>query len=142
MKNKIKFLFIPAGVFLLASCSCNKKTDISEDNGNTNINGGNGIIDNNSDGIKSKKEAYDNGNKVNTEICEEGMILLKNENNALPLRKGAKVSVFGKSSVDLVYGGSGSAAPDKNGERKTIFDSLTDAGIEYNQTLENFYKDN
>ena len=70
------------------------------------------------------------------------MILLKNENNALPLRKGAKVSVFGKNSVDLVYGGSGSAAPDNKGERKTIFDSLTDAGIEYNQTLENFYKDN
>ena len=70
------------------------------------------------------------------------MILLKNENNALPLRKGAKVSVFGKNSVNLVYGGSGSAAPDKNGERKTIFESLADAGIEYNQTLVNFYKDN
>ena len=144
MKNKIKFLLIPAGTFLLASCSSNKKIDISGGNGNTNIcDGGNGIIDNNnSDEIKSKKEAYDNGNKVNTEICEEGMILLKNENNALPLRKGAKVSVFGKSSVDLVYGGSGSAAPGNNGERKTIFDSLTDAGIEYNQTLANFYKDN
>ena len=143
MKNRIKFLLIPAGVFLLASCSCYKKTDISGDNGNTNINGDNVIGDNNnSDGIKSKKEAYDNGNKVNTEICEEGMILLKNENNVLPLLKGTKVSVFGKNSVDLVYGGSGSAAPDKNGERKTIFDSLTDAGFEYNQTLENFYKDN
>ena len=143
MKNKIKFFLIPAGVFLLASCSCSKKTDISGNNGNTNINGDNGIVDNNnSDGIKSKKEAYDNGNKVNTEICEEGMILLKNENNALPLRKGAKVSIFGKNSINLVYGGSGSAAPDKNGERKTIFDSLTDAGIEYNQTLVNFYKDN
>ena len=143
MKNKIKFFLIPAGVFLLASCSCSKKTDILGNNGNTNINGDNVIVDNdNSDGIKSKKEAYDNGNKVNTEICEEGMILLKNENNALPLVKEAKVSVFGKNSVDLVYGDSGSAAPDKNGERKTIFDSLTDVGIEYNQTLENFYKDN
>ena len=81
MKNKIKFLLLPAGVFLLASCSCSKKTDISKDNGNTNINGDNVIVDNdNSDGIKSKKEAYDNGNNVNTKICEEGMILLKNEN--------------------------------------------------------------
>ena len=50
------------------------------------------------------------------------MVLLKNENNALPLKANAKVSVFGTNSVNLVYGGSGSAAPDPNGERKTIFD--------------------
>ena len=38
MKNKIKFLLIPAGVLLLASCSSNKKTVIPRDNGSTNIN--------------------------------------------------------------------------------------------------------
>ena len=88
-----------------------------------------------------KEDAYKKGNEVTEKICEEGMILLKNEGNALPLKTSAKVSVFGKNSVNLVYGGSGSAAPDKDGERKTIFDSLTDAGIEYNQTLADFYKD-
>ncbi len=89
----------------------------------------------------TKKEAYDNGNNVTKEICEEGMILLKNENNALPLKENAKVSVFGKNSVNLVYGGSGSAAPDKNGERKTIFDSLDAAHISYNPVLKKFYED-
>ena len=67
------------------------------------------------------------------------MVLLKNENNALPLKANAKVSVFGKNSVNLVYGGSGSAAPG-GGERKTIFDSLKDAGIDYNPELKNFYE--
>lgn len=91
---------------------------------------------------ENKDAAYQNGNKVTEKICEEGMILLKNENNALPLKANAKVSVFGKNSVKLVYGGSGSAAPDASGERKTIFDSLKQAGIEYNQTLVDFYNNN
>ena len=93
--------------------------------------------------FSTKKDACENGNKVTQEICEEGMVLLKNDvkdgKAALPLAKGAKVSVFGKNSVNLVYGGSGSAAPG-DGERKTIFDSLKDAGFSYNEKLEKFYK--
>lgn len=89
----------------------------------------------------TKAEALKNGNEVTEKICEEGMVLLKNENNALPLKKAAKVSVFGKNSVKLVYGGSGSAAPG-DGARKTIFDSLTDAGFEVNPELKKFYEDN
>ncbi|MCQ2087182.1 MAG: glycoside hydrolase family 3 C-terminal domain-containing protein [Bacilli bacterium] len=105
------------------------------------------IVAENDDGIdfgqdfQTKKQAYDNGNKVTEEICEEGMILLRNENNALPLNSNAKVTVFGKNSVNLVYGGSGSAAPDKSGVRRTIFDSLNQAGIKYNQKLVDFYND-
>lgn len=99
-----------------------------------------GMVFNNDEGINSKKDALENAKKVSTEICEEGMVLLKNENNALPLKKNAKVSVFGKNSVNLVYGGSGSAAPGGNEEKKTIFDSLTAAGFSYNKTLEQFYK--
>ena len=101
-----------------------------------------GMVFNTDEGISSKKDALENAKKVSTEICEEGMVLLKNENNALPLKKNAKVSVFGKNSVNLVYGGSGSAAPGGNEEKKTIFDSLTAAGFSYNKKLEEFYKDN
>ena len=32
----------------------------------------------------------------------EGMVLLKNENNTLPVKKGAKVALFGKGTVDYV----------------------------------------
>lgn len=38
----------------------------------------------------------------------EGMVLLKNENQCLPLKKGAKVALFGKGSIDYVKGGGGS----------------------------------
>ena len=92
--------------------------------------------------FSNKDEARENADKVVKEICEEGMILLKNENGCLPLKANAKVSVFGKNSVQLVYGGSGSAAPGGDIPKKTIYDSLTEAGITYNQTLKEFYEDN
>ena len=38
----------------------------------------------------------------------EGMVLLKNEKNTLPIRKGTKVAFFGKGTVDYVKGGGGS----------------------------------
>ena len=38
----------------------------------------------------------------------EGMVLLKNNNNVLPLTKGSKVALFGKASIDYVKGGGGS----------------------------------
>lgn len=33
------------------------------------------------------------------------MVLLKNEKNTLPIRKGTKVALFGKGTVDYVKGG-------------------------------------
>lgn len=49
-------------------------------------------------------------NALNEEIVEEGITLLKNE-GGLPLSSGSRISVFGKNSVNLVYGGSGSGGP-------------------------------
>ena len=91
--------------------------------------------------FNTKDEARENANKVVQEICEEGMILLKNENGALPLKNKAKVSIFGKNSVELVYGGSGSAAPGGDTPKKTIYDSLSAAGFECNPDLKEFYED-
>jgi beta-glucosidase len=89
--------------------------------------------------FNSKQDARENGEYVNELINEEGMVLLKNDNNTLPLDFGSKISVFGKNSVNLVYGGSGSAAG--SGEyTKTIFTSLTSAGFSYNPTLKSFYE--
>lgn len=56
---------------------------------------------------ENKDDSFEKSNKINEEINEEGITLLKNKNNALPLKKGSKVSVFGKNSVNLSYGGSG-----------------------------------
>ena len=38
----------------------------------------------------------------------EGMVLLKNQDKTLPLKKGSRVALFGKGSVDYVKGGGGS----------------------------------
>ncbi len=47
---------------------------------------------------------------------EEGLVLLKNENHALPLLEGKrKVSLFSISSVDPIYGGTGSGSVDTTG---------------------------
>ena len=40
--------------------------------------------------------------------ASEGMVLLKNEENFLPLKKGAKIALFGKAQADYVKGGGGS----------------------------------
>ena len=90
---------------------------------------------------ESKEDAYRRGNALNEEICEEGFVLLKNENGALPLGAGAKISVFGKNSVSLVYGGTGSGGGNYDGA-VTLYSSLRDAGFEVNPVLEQFYLDN
>ena len=87
----------------------------------------------------SKKEAKENGDKVNIRLCEEGTVLLKNDNEALPLEKGSKISVFGKNSVNLITSGSGSASDGGEVAAKTIFDSLEAEGFSFNQTLRDFY---
>lgn len=45
---------------------------------------------------------------LSRKAAAEGIILLKNENHCLPLKKGSKVALFGKGSVDYVKGGGGS----------------------------------
>ena len=76
------------------------------------------------------------------EVEKEGITLLKNEDQALPLAGGAKVSVFGKNSVNIVTSGSGSASSNSSAAGNTLYDSLTAAGISFNTTLKSFYEDN
>ncbi len=45
------------------------------------------------------------------ELEREGMVLLINENQTLPLKQEAKISLMGQNSVDLVYGGAGAQVP-------------------------------
>lgn len=86
----------------------------------------------------TKADVLEAANDFNIRIAEEGTILLKNDNESLPLSAGAKISVFGKNSVNLVYSGSGSGNGDSSG-RKTLYDSLDAAGVEYNAVLKSFY---
>ena len=87
----------------------------------------------------SKEEALNNAQALNLKAAEEGFVLLKNENSALPLDKGAKISVFGKNSVNLSYGGSGSGGFDTS-NNVDLYASLEDAGFDTNSTLKSFYE--
>lgn len=89
--------------------------------------------------FKNKKELLEAGAKLNLDIEGEGATLLLNENKALPLAKGSKVSVFGRNSTNLVLSGSGSGSAGSDGS-VSIYDSLDDAGFEYNKDLKNFYE--
>ena len=76
------------------------------------------------------------------EICErveaEGAVLLKN-NGILPLTSGSTVSTFSHSSVDPVYGGTGSGDVVVTDATPTLLSALTEAGLKVNQTLWDFY---
>lgn len=72
-------------------------------------------------------------------IAEEGMVLLKNEGSALPLANGTKLNVFGWSSTNPVYGGTGSGSVSDAYDKVDIIEGLTDAGFEVNMDLVNFY---
>lgn len=97
----------------------------------------------------SKQESKEAGDKLNEQIASEGFILLMNDGNGLPIRtpesdtdtasKRPRISVFGKNSANLVYGGSGSGGG--SGEKAaTIYEALTDGGYEVNPTLQKFYE--
>ncbi|MCC8065007.1 MAG: glycoside hydrolase family 3 C-terminal domain-containing protein [Clostridiales bacterium] len=73
-----------------------------------------------------------------TEICEEGITLLENDDDILPLAN-TTVNVFGWSATNPCYGGTGSGALNDAYETTTFLDGLTNAGISYNTELIDFY---
>jgi len=77
--------------------------------------------------------------EVGTQIEEEGIVLLKDENNALPLATGAKITVFGQDSVDPVYGGGGAGSVDTT-KAVNLKIALTNAGYQLNSVLWDFYE--
>ena len=94
------------------------------------------------DDYADKKAVLTAANALNEKICEEGIILLKNEDKALPLTAGQRISVFGKNSDNLVLGGSGSSSGTSSKATIDIYDSLENAGFAYNPSLKTFYESN
>lgn len=82
----------------------------------------------------SKQDAIDAGARLNKQIAEEGMVLLKN-NGALPLYASkanpSKVSVFGYASVSPAGGGStdGDTSAGVVKLQSDLYSSLKDAGF-------------
>lgn len=78
--------------------------------------------------------------ELNINIAEEGTVLLKNEDDTLPLNQDVtRLNVFGWASTSPVYGGTGSGSVDTS-TATDILSGLTDAGYELNTELEDFYR--
>lgn len=73
------------------------------------------------------------------EIASEGIVLLQNNDGALPLAKGTKLNVFGWSSTNPVYGGTGSGGLNDAYPTVSLLEGLKNAGFEVNQDIVDFY---
>ena len=81
--------------------------------------------------------------KAATELCEsiaeEGIVLLQNNDAVLPLAGGTKLNVFGWSSTNPLYGGTGSGGLSDAYPTVSLLEGLKNAGFEVNQELVDFY---
>lgn len=89
---------------------------------------------------ETAEKTYADGLAMNVELEEEGLVLLKNENQTLPLSTG-KVNVFGEHAINMVYNGSGSSAGSGKGA-VTIQEGLKDAGLDVNENLLSYINKN
>lgn len=89
----------------------------------------------------SKEDVLQAAQNFVTSVEEEGIVMLKNKDTALPLNSSDKITVFGKNSVNLVYGGSGSAG-NTGSSNKTIYEGFEASKISYNPVIKKFYEDN
>lgn len=86
----------------------------------------------------SKAEALQAGLDLNLKISEEGMILFKNEGEALPLASGAKVTLLGYAAIDPNAGASHNVVDASAGAaiaQATVISGLEDAGFSLNNTV-------
>lgn len=79
--------------------------------------------------------------KLVTEMAEEGIVLVENDHNMLPLASGSKLNVFGWASTNPCYGGTGSGALNDAYPTVTLLQGLSNAGFDLNTELETFYTD-
>ena len=92
-------------------------------------------------GISNQADYLAHGLEVNAQLADEGFVLLKNEDNFLPMSGSERISVVGKSSTNLVKGGGGSgdASVSSGVHYIDLQESLTSVGFEINSQLTDFY---
>lgn len=81
--------------------------------------------------------------QLSKEAAKEGMVLLKNNENVLPLTKGSKVALFGKGTIDYVKGGGGSGDVTVAYAR-SLYDGFKELSEEVSvfEEVADFYKEN
>ena len=98
----------------------------------------------------SKEEAYNAAYELNQEIAEEGIVLLKNSNSALPLSEDVKnVTVFERGLYDIIFsnglsgmiGGNITGFMGRTAAGMNVFDAMREAGYNVNPEVEAFDHD-
>lgn len=74
------------------------------------------------------------------QIAGEAMVLLKNEENVLPLSPGKTVALLGQTQLDVIIGGGGSGASFSENTLQ-IPEELQKAGLSLEPVMEKFYGD-
>ncbi len=81
----------------------------------------------------------------NVELMENGAVLLKNENNGLPMAKGAKVTVIGSAADNVALGGGGSGSQGQptgwTESSRNLYHALENAGFEVNPAVKAAYEE-
>ncbi len=77
--------------------------------------------------------------EITQQVAAEGEILLKNDNQALPMLNGGRVTVFGISQVNVIGAGSGGNFSSGTGGM-SIADALEGAGFVVNERITDAYK--
>ena len=90
--------------------------------------------------IADETEALTYGKTVARQVSEEGIVLLTNHTETLPLPERSKLSLFSTSSVNPVLGGAGSGQVDA-GNADTLKEALEKEGFLVNPQLWEFYNE-
>ena len=79
--------------------------------------------------------------KTAAETVSEGIVMLKNENYALPLNKKDEIAVFGRIQLHYYKSGTGSGGMVNVSKVTGIVDGLIESGIKINEKLLSVYKE-
>ena len=77
--------------------------------------------------------------QVARDAAAESIVLLRNENNTLPMKGGESVALYGIGSIDFVAGGTGSGNVNK-AYVVNMVDGLKNAGFKLDEDIINFYE--
>ena len=84
-------------------------------------------------------EAREASEQVAVQVQAEGMVLLHNRRNTLPLDPDSRITLVGRSAVDTVFGGTGAAGIDMD-SCMSLLNGIKDAGLRVDTTAYNWIK--